>query len=167
MSNLTNLKLKIYPIKQFRIRKPLSPKELDETAPHLQYATWSQDGTAIAFVHKNDIYYKPKVEKDLVCRITNTGETSQKIFNGVPDWLYETEILKTSHTVWFSKDGVYLMFLSFNDTSVGEYSYPWYNSKSVDAIYPEVRSFRYPRVSYFQTCYISVKCIYLNLSVNS
>lgn len=84
-----------------------------------------------------------------MCRITNTG--GQKIFNGVPDWLYETEILKTSHTVWFSRDGVYLMFLSFNDTGVGEYSYAWYNSKSADAIYPEVRSFRYPRVS-CQTC---------------
>lgn len=29
---------------------------------------------AIAFVHENDIYYKPKVQQDLVCRITITGE---------------------------------------------------------------------------------------------
>lgn len=29
---------------------------------------------AIAFVHENDIYYKPKVQQDLVCRITTTGE---------------------------------------------------------------------------------------------
>lgn len=27
----------------------------------------------IAFVHDNDVYYKPKVQSDLVCRITTTG----------------------------------------------------------------------------------------------
>lgn len=50
----------------FRIRKPLSYKELDETAPFLQYASFSPDGTAIAFVYENDIYLKPKIEKDLI-----------------------------------------------------------------------------------------------------
>ncbi|XP_060515973.1 inactive dipeptidyl peptidase 10 isoform X2 [Cylas formicarius] len=128
-----------------RIRKPLSPKELDEEAPYLQYATWSHDGTAIAFVYNNDIYYKPKVEKDLVCRITSTGKPNV-IFNGVPDWLYENEILKTSHTLWFSADNLYLLYVSFNDTNVGEYNYPWYESGKYEAIYPQVRSFRYPRV---------------------
>lgn len=28
---------------------------------------------AIAFVYNNDLYYKPKVQSDLVCRITTTG----------------------------------------------------------------------------------------------
>nr|CAH7751715.1 unnamed protein product [Callosobruchus chinensis] len=31
-----------------RLRKPLSPNELDESAPFLQFATWSPDGTAVA-----------------------------------------------------------------------------------------------------------------------
>lgn len=34
---------------------------------------------AIAFVHENDIYYKPKVQQDLVCRITSTGNLFIKI----------------------------------------------------------------------------------------
>ncbi|XP_030754520.1 inactive dipeptidyl peptidase 10 [Sitophilus oryzae] len=140
----TLAKYHIYEIST-RIRKPLSPKELDETAPYLQYAVWSSDGAALAFVHNNDIYYKPKVEKDLVCRITNNG-ASNTMFNGVPDWLYENEILKTDHTVWFSADNSYLLYLRFNDTDVGEYKYPWYNSRSSEAIYPQIRSFRYPRV---------------------
>jgi hypothetical protein len=29
---------------------------------------------AIAFVHKYDIYYKPKVQDDLLCRVTMTGK---------------------------------------------------------------------------------------------
>ena len=130
----------------FRVRKPLSPKELDENAPYLQYATWSHDGTAIAFVYENDIYYKPKVEKDLVCRITNTGQPNI-IFNGIPDWLYENEILKTSYALWFSPDGYYLLYITFNDTNVGEYKYSWYNSKTPSIIYPQIKSFRYPRVT--------------------
>lgn len=35
---------------------------------------------AIAFVHENDIYYKPKVQSDLVCRITTTGKTRNYSF---------------------------------------------------------------------------------------
>ncbi|XP_050308297.1 inactive dipeptidyl peptidase 10 isoform X3 [Anthonomus grandis grandis] len=128
-----------------RERRPLSPNELDESAPYLQYATWSPDGAAVAFVYENDIYYKPKVEKDLVCRITKTG-IPRLIFNGVPDWLYENEILRTSHALWFSPDSYYLLYISFNNSKVGEYSYTWYDSQNMGGIYPEVRSFRYPRV---------------------
>ncbi|XP_056635273.1 inactive dipeptidyl peptidase 10 isoform X1 [Diorhabda sublineata] len=129
-----------------RLRRPLSPTELDENAPFLQYATWSPDGTAIAFIHNNDIYYKPKVEKDLICRITYTGQ-SDIIFNGIPDWLYENYILKTSHALWFSADGIYLLYVTFNDTNVGEYKYPWYDThENQQTLYPKIKSFRYPRV---------------------
>jgi len=37
-----------------------------------------QQNQAIAFVHENDIYYKPKVQGELVCRITTTGESIYK-----------------------------------------------------------------------------------------
>ncbi|CAH1184994.1 unnamed protein product [Phyllotreta striolata] len=128
------------------LRKPLSHAELDETAPFLQYATWSPDGGSVAFVYNNDVYYKPKVEKDLVCRITYTGAEGV-VFNGAPDWLYENYILKTSHALWFSPDNSYLLYITFNDTDVGEYSYPWYDSRNSQAtLYPKIKSFRYPRV---------------------
>uniref|UniRef100_A0A6P7GH46 Venom dipeptidyl peptidase 4 n=1 Tax=Diabrotica virgifera virgifera TaxID=50390 RepID=A0A6P7GH46_DIAVI len=139
----TLAKYHIYEIST-RLRRPLSPTELDENAPFLQYATWSPDGTAVAFIYNNDIYYKP-VEKDLVCRITYTGQ-SDIIFNGIPDWLYENYILKTSHALWFSSDGIYLLYVTFNDTNVGEYKYPWYGSHSTQqTLYPKIKSFRYPR----------------------
>ncbi|XP_044263450.1 inactive dipeptidyl peptidase 10 isoform X2 [Tribolium madens] len=140
----TLAKYHIYEI-QTRIRKPLSPRELDDKAPFLQYAAWSPDGTGVVFVHDNDIYYKPKVEKDLVCRITNTGKPNL-VYNGVPDWLYENEILKTSHTVWFSPNSLYLLYITFNDTQVGEYKYPWYDSGNPKVTYPKIKSFRFPTV---------------------
>ncbi|CAH1163711.1 unnamed protein product [Phaedon cochleariae] len=130
-----------------RLRKPLSPNELDENAPYLQFAAWSPDGAAVAFVFDNDIYYKPKVEKDLVCRITKSGRPGV-VFNGVPDWLYENYILKTSHAIWFSPDGIYLLYVAFNDSVVGEYKYPWYGGDASEStLYPKIKSFRYPRVS--------------------
>ncbi|XP_074026829.1 inactive dipeptidyl peptidase 10 isoform X3 [Leptinotarsa decemlineata] len=129
-----------------RLRKPLSPKELDDNAPYLQYAEWSPDGAAVVFIYENDIFYKPKVEKDLVCRITYNGKPGV-IFNGVPDWLYENFILKTSHTIWFSPDGLYLLYITFNDTNVGEYKYSWYDTQGSDQmVYPKIKSFRYPMV---------------------
>lgn len=114
--------------------------------------TWSTNGTSIAFVHNNDIYYKPKIHKDLVCRITASGRPD--IFNGIPDWLYETEILKTDHTLWFSPDGQYLLYVTFNDTKVGEYRYPWYDSRNPKIKYPEIRSIKYPKVSECGKCLI-------------
>lgn len=85
------------------------------------------------------------MEKDLVCRITSTGEKNI-IYNGIPDWLYENEILKRSHTVWFSPNSLYLLYITYNDTSVGEYKYPWYDSNNSEATYPKIKSFRYPTV---------------------
>lgn len=132
----------------FRIKRPLSHAERDQSAPFLQYATWSPDGAAIAFIHDNDIYYKPKVQKDLVCRITKNGRAD--IYNGVPDWLYESEILKTSHTMWFSPDSVYLLYLTFNDSMVEEYKYTWYDARKPDIKYPKIKSIKYPKVRLYK-----------------
>ncbi len=73
---------------------PLSPKDGNREAPLLQHVLWAPIATtksnqilpgayvsnaksvsqAIAFVYENDLYYKPKVQNDLVCRITTTGK---------------------------------------------------------------------------------------------
>lgn len=132
-----------------RIKFPLSYKEDDDQAPLLQYATWSPDGIGIAFVYENDVYYKPQINKSLVCRITTDG-IPDTIFNGIPDWLYENEILHTGHALWFSNDGKYLMYLTFNDTNVGDYRYPWYHSIEGNGNYPSIKSVRYPKVIFFQ-----------------
>lgn len=87
---------------QTRNTFPLAPKENTADAPLLQLVMWApnsatsngytsvnngkQSGSsqssnsgktvsqAIAFVHENDLYYKPKVQGDLVCRLTTTGK---------------------------------------------------------------------------------------------
>lgn len=75
---------------------------------------------AIAFVYENDLYYKPKVQSDLVCRITSTGKAGV-IYNGVPDWFYSNVPDLKGATVAFSKDGSFLSYFSFNDSLVNQY----------------------------------------------
>lgn len=115
---------------QTRNNFALSIKDSIRDVPKLQHVVWAPknetdingDGShqAIAFVHKNDLYYKPRVQSDLVCRITTTGAAG-RIYNGIPDWFYENIPELRGDTIAFSTDGTYLSYLSFNDTGVHEY----------------------------------------------
>ncbi|CAH0402967.1 unnamed protein product [Chilo suppressalis] len=130
-----------------RNKIPISPVEDDRSAPLLQYAEWSPTGSSLVFVHDNDIYYKPRVLKTLVCRITNTGIPGV-IFNGVPDFLYETEVLRLDRALWFSPDGQTLMYVTYNDSQVQQHKYPWYGLDQPEPpAYPSIRSLRYPKVN--------------------
>lgn len=114
---------------QTRNNFPLSAKDNVRDVPKLQHVLWApkiENGNnggapqAIAFVYKNDLYYKPKVQNDLVCRITTTGK-ADTIYNGIPDWFYTNIPELKGDTVAFSADGSYLSYLTFNDTRVNEY----------------------------------------------
>lgn len=58
----------------------------------LQYAAWLGNTTSLIIVVDNNIYLKqsPSDEEDI--RITNTGRPDL-VYNGVPDWLYQGNIL--------------------------------------------------------------------------
>jgi hypothetical protein len=56
--------------------------------PFLQHVVWAPRGNALAFVYRNDIYYKSSALASHVYRVTNTGRQGV-VFNGIPDWLYE------------------------------------------------------------------------------
>lgn len=112
---------------------PLSPLEGEDEIPNLHSAIWAPvhevfNATAkaksvsqgIAFTYENDIYYKPRVQNDLLCRITSTGN-DHKILNGVPDWLYSNTQELRGPTMAFSLDGKYLSYLSFNISDVELY----------------------------------------------
>ncbi|XP_053617920.1 inactive dipeptidyl peptidase 10 isoform X2 [Plodia interpunctella] len=131
-----------------RNKIPISPVEDDRSAPLLQYAEWAPTaGGGLVFIHDNDIYYKPKVLKTLVCRITNNGVPGV-IFNGMPDFLYETQVLRLDRAMWFSPDGQTLMFLSYNDSQVQQHKYTWYGlDQQEPPAYPSIRTLRYPKMN--------------------
>ncbi|XP_045455838.1 inactive dipeptidyl peptidase 10 [Melitaea cinxia] len=130
-----------------RNKIPISPIEDDRSAPLLQYAEWTPTGSGLVYVYDNDIYYKPKVLKALVCRITSNGIPGV-IFNGVPDFLYETEVLRLDRALWFSPDGQTLMYVTYNDSEVQQHKYPWYGlDQQEPPAYPTIRTLRYPKMN--------------------
>ncbi|CAB0014780.1 unnamed protein product [Nesidiocoris tenuis] len=117
----------------------------DNDRPFLVHAQWSRRGHGLFIILDYDIYYRPHPRLGQVYRITNTAIPGL-IHNGVPDWLYEEEILNDNKAIWNSKDGHILLYASFNDTLVQEFQFPWYGvSQDTAQLYPQIRSLRYPK----------------------
>lgn len=76
-----------------------------------------------------------------------TTDGGPDTFNGVPDWVYEEEIIEGRHTTWFSPDGEYIAFLSFDETGVETFTVPYYmNNRAIPPLYPRELKIRYPKV---------------------
>lgn len=115
----------------------------------LRLCTFSPKGDSLIFIDKNNtIYYinddglksgkSPK-------RASNYG-TPNVIYNGIPDWVYEEEVLGSDAAAWFSPDGNYLAYASFDDTNVREYMYEIYGDGKGEFQYPREVHLRYPKV---------------------
>ncbi|KOX73169.1 Dipeptidyl peptidase 4 [Melipona quadrifasciata] len=103
----------------------------------LQHAAWLGNTTGLLMVSDNDIYVRiaPSAAEDV--RITETGVPGV-IYNGVPDWLYQEEVLPRPEATWPSPDGTHLLYASFNDTKVTALEFPWRGT------FPPSKSVRYP-----------------------
>ncbi|KAK4880800.1 hypothetical protein RN001_008946 [Aquatica leii] len=126
---------------------------------HLQLVQWAPKNGALAYVYENNIYYVSNVNKITTPRqITNNG-VSGIIYNGIPDWVYEEEVLGSGSALWFSPDGSHLAFAQFNDTKVKDFHYFIYG-QSYDQ-YPTVVTLKYPKVN---TTNPLVEVKYVNLN---
>ncbi|XP_028168299.1 inactive dipeptidyl peptidase 10-like [Ostrinia furnacalis] len=116
--------------------------------PHLLLATWTPKGHGLITVKDYDIYYRPAPRSSTGYRVTETGIPGT-IHNGVPDWLYEEEVLKSRSALWMSADGHMVLYATFNDTLVHEQKFSWYgpalDTDDPSKTYPEIRSVRYPK----------------------
>ncbi|MEZ5016398.1 MAG: S9 family peptidase [Flavipsychrobacter sp.] len=101
------------------------------------HASFSPDGTKVAFVKENDLYYKDLAEGNTI-QVTHDGKWNE-IINGNCDWVYEEEFGFTKAFQW-SPDGNYLAFYRFDETAVREYTLPYYKSK-----YPKINTYKYPK----------------------
>ena len=106
--------------------------------PKQRYAAFSPDGSKVAFVVGNDLYYKDLASGNTT-RVTNDGKTNS-IINGASDWVYEEEFELTRAFQW-SPDGQKLAFLRFDESAVPEYTMDLYNGGD----YPEQVTFKYPK----------------------
>ncbi|XP_014736369.1 PREDICTED: dipeptidyl peptidase 4 [Sturnus vulgaris] len=106
-----------------------------------QYISWSPVGHKLAYVWNNDVYVKASPTAEAV-QITQNGEAN-KIFNGIPDWVYEEEMFGTNSALWWSPNGKFLAYASFNDTEVPVIEYSFYSEDTLQ--YPETIKIPYPK----------------------
>ncbi|KAK1998832.1 hypothetical protein LX36DRAFT_17940 [Colletotrichum falcatum] len=119
----------------------LEPLVADQVGD-IQYAQFAPVGDAIAFVRNNNLFLS---KNGTISQITNDG--SPDMFHGVPDWVYEEEIFGDRSTLWFSPDGEYLAYLSFNETGVETFTIPYFMGKQqIAPPYPVELDLRYPKV---------------------
>lgn len=109
-------------------------------------ATFSPDGSKVAFVHDNNIFIKD-IETSIETQITFDGKINE-IINGLPDWVYEEEFEFTRGFEW-SPDGKKIAYYKFDESNVKEFGLIMYGGQAPkyadNTLYPEYRRFKYPK----------------------
>ncbi|KAM8902863.1 inactive dipeptidyl peptidase 10-like isoform 2-T2 [Spinachia spinachia] len=114
----------------------LNPPEVHDAV--LQHAAWGTQGQQLIYIFENNIYYQADVKSNSL-RITSSG-TEGVIFNGLSDWLYEEEILRSHLAHWWSPDAERLAFLTINDSLVPSMVLPQFTGNA----YPRGLQYPYP-----------------------
>uniref|UniRef100_A0A4W3HHB1 Fibroblast activation protein, alpha n=1 Tax=Callorhinchus milii TaxID=7868 RepID=A0A4W3HHB1_CALMI len=91
------------------------------------------------YVSNYNIYLKSE-PKSAAIQITQNGEKN-KIYNGIPDWLYEEEMFSSNSALWCSTGGRFFAYGEFNDTLVPLIEYSTYG----DGQYPETTEITYSK----------------------
>ncbi|MEN9444545.1 MAG: hypothetical protein RIS47_1435 [Bacteroidota bacterium] len=102
-----------------------------------QQATFSPDGTKVAFTRDNNLFVKD-LSSGVETQITTDG-VRNKIINGTPDWVYEEEFGFSQAYAW-SNDSKELAYYRFDESGVKEFEMQVY-----DGLYPSVARFKYPK----------------------
>lgn len=109
----------------------------------LQYCGWSPLKDRLAYVYLNNVYIH--FNEALEVPITEDGEDGI-VYNGVPDWVYEEEVLSSGSALWWSPDGSKLAVGFFDDTKVETFKYFIYgDSDDSYSQYPHEEQLKYPK----------------------
>ncbi|CAG5099345.1 Oidioi.mRNA.OKI2018_I69.XSR.g16466.t1.cds [Oikopleura dioica] len=144
------------------------------THKQAQFAGWSPNAegdTKLVWVTNNkDIYYSTDNDKFATGnRVTNDGGWCLKkhhllgveyetvsdkcMYNGVPEWNYEEEMVSSTNTIYWAPDGSHFTFVAFDvtDIPVLEYSvYPEHETASSAKDIDETTFEQFPRVNILQ-----------------
>lgn len=117
----------------------LGTKALVKLSPNgkQQYATFSPQGTQVAFVRENNLYVTDLATQTETA-ITTDGKFNA-IINGGADWVYEEEFSLSKAFAW-SPDGQRIAFYRFDESAV-----PEYNMQVWGPLYPKDYKFKYPK----------------------
>ncbi|XP_053327008.1 prolyl endopeptidase FAP [Spea bombifrons] len=113
--------------------------EENKLPPNIQYIAWSPTGHKLVYIVDNNIFLKHNL-KESPTELTNNGKENQ-IYNGIPDWVYEEEMLGVKYATWWSTNSNFVAYVQFNDTDVPVIEYSFYG----DDQYPKTISIPYPK----------------------
>jgi dipeptidyl-peptidase 4 len=102
------------------------------------YATFSPDGSRVAFVRSNNLFYISLSDMSEI-QVTNDGKFNH-IINGTTDWVYEEELSFVVGFFW-SPDSKKLAYYRFDETAVKEYNMQVWGK----SVYPVDYRFKYPK----------------------
>ena len=104
----------------------------------VMYATFSPDGSHIAYVKDNNLFLM-NLESKKETQITKDG-INNEIINGASDWVYEEEFGLVNAFFW-SPDGTKIAFYRFDEREVKKFSMDMFQRE----LYPTQYEFRYPK----------------------
>ncbi len=84
----------------------------------LMFATFSPDGTRVAWVRQNNLYVED-LASEKITQLTSDG--SDNIINGTSDWVNEEELFLRNCFRW-SPDGRAIAYWQFDQSGVSEYT---------------------------------------------
>uniref|UniRef100_A0A1L8EG47 Venom dipeptidyl peptidase 4 n=1 Tax=Haematobia irritans TaxID=7368 RepID=A0A1L8EG47_HAEIR len=109
----------------------------------LQYCAWSPIKDRLAYVYNNNVFIH--FDDSIELPITSDG-INGVVYNGIPDWVYEEEVLSSGSAMWWAPDGGYLAVGVFNDTSVETFKYFLYGeAENPEYQYPKEVDLKYPK----------------------
>ncbi len=111
-----------------------------------QLATFSPDGSMVAFAYNNNLYIK-NLNNGNEVQITKDGEKN-KVLNGIPDWVYEEEFGFNKAFDW-SADSKKLAFIRFNEEKVKTFGMTMFAGAKPyleeNKLYPTNLVWKYPK----------------------
>lgn len=129
------------------VEKTTTQIGLNKTSAAISTAAWSTKDTHISFVEGNNLYVIKDVKQPSVATaVTTTGNAN--VFNGIPDWVYEEEVLAGDIAHWWSPDGNRLAYFELDESAVKTYSFPIYNPTDINgkaSLYPQSVNMKYPK----------------------
>lgn len=124
----------------------LDPENIDG---RVQLASWSPKSDAVVFTRDNNMFIRHLTNKR-VNPITTDGGAN--LFYGIPDWVYEEEVLAEGGATWWSGDGKFVAFFKTDESKVPTFPVQYFFSRpsgktpaAGEENYPEVRNIKYPK----------------------
>lgn len=109
----------------------------DAPPSSMMFASFSPDGTRVAYVETNNLYVQ-RLSDLAITALTTDG--SEHLINGTFDWVYEEELSLRNGYRW-SPDGSRIAFWQIDTTGVPEFVM----INDTDALYPTLTRFAYPK----------------------